>query len=105
MSEPRFTIQMTIRDRFGNIYHRAIGCDEALRISTRSVEELKSGLGLVGMEETISLMKTRELRRDVLVRTAEQLAHQLADTLADAEGWHDASRIEPAQKALGGEWK
>lgn len=103
---PRFTIELTIRDNYGmESYHHAIGCDQALRISTRAVEELKTGLGLVGMSNAIELMRTREMRRDLLRQAAVQLAEQMADRMQDAEGWHDTSRVEPARKALGGDWR
>lgn len=102
---PRFTIELTIRDNYSmESYHHAIGGGQALRISTRAVEELKAGIGLVGMSEAVQMMKTREMRRDLLLQAATQLAEQMADRMQDAEGWHDTSRIEPARKALGGRW-
>jgi hypothetical protein len=106
---PRFTIELTIRDNYSmESYHHAIGCDQALRISTRAVDDLKSGsslgVSLMGMAEAVTLMKTREMRRDLLRKAAVQLAEQTADRMQDAEGWHDESRIGPARKALGGEW-
>lgn len=105
MSEPRFTVQLTLSDKFGEArpIHLAIDVDEAMRISTRAVSEMK--LGLAGsMGATVQLMKKREFRRDVLVRLAEQLAKQMADLMEDAEGWHDESRAEPGRKLLGGSW-
>jgi hypothetical protein len=102
---PRFTIELTIRDNYSmESYHHAIGCDQALRISSRAVEEMKAGIGLVGMEDAVQMMKTREMRRDLLREAAIMLAGQTADRMQDAEGWHDASRIDPARKALGGRW-
>lgn len=108
--QPKFTIQMTIRDnQTGESYHHAVGCDEALRIGTRAVEDLKAGsfLGaaLMPMDAAVTLMKTREMRRDLLFHAAKMLAGQMADRMQDAEGWHDTSRIEPARKALGGDWR
>lgn len=101
---PRFTIELRIRDRFGEAdYVMAIGCDEALRISTRAVEELKFGL-CTGIAEAVGLMRTREMRRDLLRSAAKQLAGAMADRMEDAEGWHDPSRIELSRKALGGKW-
>jgi hypothetical protein len=104
---PRFTIELTIRDNYsGESYHHAVGCDEALRISSRAVEDLKAGasvgMALVPMEAAVTMMKTREMRRDILLRTAAMLAGQMADRMQDAEGWHDARRVEPARNALGG---
>jgi hypothetical protein len=107
--KPRFTIEMAIRDnQTGETYHHAVGCDQALRISTRAVEDLKVGsfLGaaLMPMDAAVTMMKAREMRRDLLFDAAKMLAGQMADRMQDAEGWHDASRIEPARKALGGHW-
>lgn len=103
---PRFTIELTIRDNYSmESYHHAIGCDQALRIRVRGVEELKAGIGLMGMDDAVQMMKTREMRRDLLREAAIQLAGQMADRMQDAEGWHDTSRIEPTRKALGGNWR
>ena len=107
--QPRFTIELTIRDNQGfDRYSHAIGCDEALRISARAVDDLKTGalrmLSPDPMSETIEMMRTREMRRDILMQVAERLAAQMADRMSDAEGWHDTSRIEPSRKALGGRW-
>ncbi len=107
---PRFTIELTIRDNYaGDVYRHAIGCDEALRANLRDVEDLKDGpeigCAFMTLDQTVSVMKKPEIRRDILKQTAVQLAGQMADRMQDAEGWHDASRIGPARKALGGSWR
>lgn len=102
MDGPRFTIELTIRDNYGfDRWSHAIGCDEALKISERAVGELKAGF-MPSMKATVQLMRTREVRRDLLMMAAEQLAAQMADRLEDSEGWHDPSRVEPAKRALKG---
>lgn len=103
--KPRFTIEMTIRDNYtGERWRHAIGCDEALSISARAVEDLRAGpvLGasLMSFNDAVELIRTKELRRVILRDTALRLSGQIADHLQDAEGWHDASRIEPARAAL-----
>lgn len=101
----RFTIELRIRDRFGEAnYAHAIDCDEALRISTRAVDEVKAGI-FGSMSDTVKLMRIREMRRQVLIETAKQLAGQMTDRMEDAEGWHDVSRIDTARAALGGRWE
>ena len=106
MSEkPRFTIQMTIRDNYGvDSWHHAIGCDDAMKISNREVDDLKMGpdlgVSLISFDAAVRILKTKELRRDILMMAAKQLAAGLADRLEDSEGWHDPSRIEPAKRAL-----
>lgn len=98
---PRFTLTLTLRD--GEGFQRpiswAIGVDQALRISWRAVEEMK--IGVAAMDQAVTLMHTREMRRRLLIQLAKQLASQMADRLEDAEGWHDPDRIEPAREALG----
>lgn len=107
MSNPRFVIEMQIRDQMGpDCYVLCIGCDEALRISSRDVGAMKTGdlrfTSLDPMRDTIPMMRAREMRRRILIQTAMQLANQMADRMEDAEGWHDPERIEPARQSLGG---
>jgi hypothetical protein len=101
----RFTIELVLRDRHGEQrpLMRAIDVDEAMRISSRAVGEMKLGVG--SLAQTVEMMRVREFRRDFLVEAARGLAAEMADLMADAEGWHDASRVEPARRALGGEWR
>jgi hypothetical protein len=102
MRGPRFTITLTITDNHGfDKWTHAIGCDEALSISERAVDEMKAGV-LPNMDGVVRIMKQREVRRELLVMAAERLAGQMADRLEDSEGWHDPSRIEPAKRALRG---
>ena len=100
MSKPRFMIELSIRDNYNHdSWHHAIGCDEALSISWRDVDDLKAGF-MPNMETAVTMMKQRTLRRDLLREAAVRLAMQVADRLEDSEGWHDSSRIEPARQAL-----
>ena len=109
--KPRFTLTLTLRDNQG--YQQplswAIRCDQALRISARAVEEMKMGadvgVSVISMDEAITMMRTKEMRRDLFKQIAEQLAGQMADAMEDAEGWHDPSRVEPSRRRLGGEWR
>lgn len=98
---PRFTIELSVRDNLGpDKWTHAIGCDNALSISNRVVDEVK--LGLVGsFSDTVQILRQKQMRRDILIRAAEQLAAQMADRLEDSEGWHDPSRVDPAKRALG----
>ena len=111
MSRPRFILKMVIEDGYQEQRPvvRAIGVDEALRISPRMVDDIKLtadlGVALVDAATAIQALKDRKMRRDVLVLLAKQLAGQLADQLEDAEGWHDESRVEPARAELGGDWR
>lgn len=99
--EPRFTIELSIHDNHGyESWHHAIGCDEALSISYRDVDDLKLGVLPGGMNNAVQMMKQRQMRRDLLIEAARRLAAQIADRLEDSEGWHDPSRVEPATRAL-----
>lgn len=100
---PRFTLTLSLQDNLSGAppLRMAMPCDDALRISARAVEELK--LGLTGsMQGAVSLMKTREMRKDLFVQIATRLGAQMAERLEDAEGWHDTGRIKPARASLGG---
>lgn len=106
----RFTLTLTLSD--GEGYEQPIswcvGCDDALRISTRAVDEMKMGASLgvstMGMDDVVTLIRTKKIRRKRFKEIALQLAGQMADRMEDAEGWHGVDRIEPARTALGGLW-
>lgn len=102
----RFTLQITLRDNHGyeQPLSMAIDLNDEVRISPRAVDEMKAGLS-GGMDQTVRLMKVREFRKSLFIRAAERLGALLAERMEDAEGWHDASRIEPARRQLGGVWR
>ena len=99
---PRFTLELTLRDRYGESIHMAIGLDDQVRIAPRAVDEMKAGLGT--FDSSITLMKVREFRKGLFIDAARRLGALLAERMEDAEGWHDTSRVEPARKQLGGRW-
>lgn len=102
---PRFTLQITLRDNhsFDPPLAMAIDLDpDTLRIAPRAVDEMKAGFGT--FDSTVRLMKVRQYRKDLFIHAAERLGALLAERMEDAEGWHDASRIEPAREQLGGRW-
>jgi hypothetical protein len=99
-----FTLILTLRDKRG--YERplemAVDLNQEVRIAPRAVDEMKLGFG--NMDSTVRLMKVREFRKHLFIHAAERLGALLAERMEDAEGWHDAERIEPARKQLGGTW-
>ncbi len=97
---PRFILQLTLRDNegFQRPIHMAVGVDESLRISSREVWMVKSGFD---MSSAVDLMRQRVMRKDLFIHYAENLGALLAERMEDAEGWHDASRVEPARAELG----
>lgn len=103
---PRFTLQLTLRDNHYSIdgpLCMAIDLDQEVRISPRAVDEMKIGIG--DFDGTVRMMKVREFRKDLFIQAANRLGALLAERMEDAEGWHDASRIEPAREQLGGKWR
>lgn len=109
MDRARFSFVLTLHDRYGTPLHMAVDLDQELRISTRAVDDLKVGadlgMPLMSFDGAVRLMKAREFRKDLFIRTAGRLAAQMAERMEDAEGWNDTSRIGPARKQLGGDWK
>jgi hypothetical protein len=101
----RFTLQITLRDNhsYEPPLHMAIDLNDEVRIASRAVSELKAGLA--DFDGAVRLMKVREFRKDLFIHCAERLGALLAERMEDAEGWHDAGRIEPARKQLGGTWR
>ena len=51
---------------------------------------------------TVETLRVRQFRRDLFISECKRLGMLLADTMEDSEGWHDASRIEPAKRSLKG---
>lgn len=107
----RFVIEMMIRDTqspWEVPVRMAMGVGPAMRISSRMVDDMKFGaeigVGLVGFDNVVEMIRTKELRRDALEKVAIRLARAMADRLEDAEGWHDPSRVDPARESLGGKW-
>lgn len=101
----RFTLEITLRDNhsYEPSLRMAIDLDQEVRIEPRAVDEMKAGFG--SFDGTVRLMKVREFRKNLFIRAAERLGALLAERMEDAEGWHDASRIEPARRQLGGVWR
>lgn len=50
----------------------------------------------------VEAIEARELRKGLFVGEARRLGQLLAERMEDAEGWHDASRIGPAEEELKG---
>ncbi len=101
----RFTLQIALRDNhsYEPPLHMAIDLNDEVRIASRAVDELKASL--VNFDGAVRLMKVREFRKDLFIRCAERLGALLAERMEDAEGWHDAERVAPARKQLGGVWR
>ena len=102
--KPRFTLAITLRDNHG--YEQplsfAVGLNDEVRIAPRAVDEMKTGFGR--FNSAVTLMRVKEFRKELFKQTARRLGALLAERMEDAEGWHDAERIETARRQLGGIW-
>lgn len=63
----------------------------------------KAAVAFLGMslDDVVSVLRRKEFRKDLFLGEATRLGALLAERMEDAEGWHDASRIEPAKRELG----
>jgi len=57
-------------------------------------------VGLDSFDDVVKTMKVREFRKDFFIRECKRIGALLAERMEDAEGWHDARRIEPAKRSL-----
>lgn len=117
---PRFTLVLTLQDRFGEPISMAVDLDDkCIRVSSRAVQDMKMEGELsrdarqrgvspfpssFTFNDVVHMIKTREFRKKLFIEAARRLGASLAERMEDAEGWHDESRIEPARAALGGRW-
>ncbi len=104
--EPKLTL--TFDAGFGESYSMCISLSEHVARQFSHIEPpMKHGIPwsngvtqLESFEQVVSILKTRELRKDVFMGECKRLGALLAERMEDAEGWHDVSRIEPAKHAL-----
>jgi hypothetical protein len=107
MSEPNWTLRLSLEGPFGERYQVAIGVDafeardSLVELTPPSPFDLM--VGAVSMDAVVKRIKKREIRHDILQKECVRLGEKLAQTMQDAEGWHDASRIEPSRRVLSGE--
>jgi len=67
-----------------------------------TVPWVTGSVALQSFDEVVEIMKVREFRKDFFIRECRRIGALLAERMEDAEGWHDASRIEPAKRELAG---
>jgi hypothetical protein len=103
-----FTLQIRLVDPFGKtLYVRAT------ELPIEVCSDMEHAVGLMrlshdlgvgswgGLEETITLMRRRQFRRDEFIRYARRMGAQMADFMEDKEGWHGRDRAESAHEYLG----
>lgn len=104
--QPKLT--MTFDAGFGDTYTMVIPLDEHTAMEVKDIYPpmdyvlpfVDGAVQLQSFDTVIKIMKRREFRKDLFVREARRLGALLAERMEDAEGWHDASRIEPAKQQL-----
>lgn len=98
-----WTLRLSLEGPFGERYQVAMPVD-AFAVRDRLVGLTPPHfLDMRSFEETVEVMKKRDIRHDILAAECQRLGRKLAQTMQDAEGWHDASRIEPSKRVLRGE--
>jgi hypothetical protein len=107
MKEPQWTLRLSLEGPSGERYQVAMGVD-AFTVREHLVdlnppEAFSLQSGMVAMDAVVERIRKREIRHDILRAECLRLGEKLAQTMQDAEGWHDASRIEPSKRILRGE--
>jgi hypothetical protein len=70
------------------------------RISPPDTALASFGIGST-FDQVVAVLRKKQFRKDLFQQEASRLGALLAERMEDAEGWHDASRIESARKQLG----
>src|SRR5882672_1444800 len=52
------------------------------------------------LDKTVTALKRKEFRKELFIAEATRLGALLVERKEDAEGWHDASRMDPARQQL-----
>jgi hypothetical protein len=88
-------------DEYGRV-HGAVRLElpeKAAYMGNRIADDMRAGV-FGSMEQSIEVLKVRELRRGLLSDAAMQAGYQLADFLQDREGWHGIDRQEARERAV-----
>jgi hypothetical protein len=100
-------LEVRMKDEAGRTI--AVVCNdlprEAAYMGKRIVDEMKLGVYWdpskpSPLEAVVSVLHVREFRRDLLARAAQTAGYQIADFLADREGWNGADRSEACERRV-----
>lgn len=100
MSEPQFTLRLTLEDPYGKSYSTAIPIDafdardRYVNLRPPSADPLLGMLSNQTMESVVQVMRKREYRKEDFEVAARRLARLLGERMEDEEGWHGVSRQE-----------
>lgn len=84
----------------GQDFSMAVKLDEQTARTFQRVASLRDMGPWEKFEQVVEVMRTKHLRKELFIAEATRLGTLLAERMEDAEGWHDASRIEPAKAQL-----
>jgi len=104
MMSDRWTLKLEMIGPHGERYAMAIGIGSDIANDIAQINppmRLPFGLGDT-FESTVRILRRKDLRKDLFRSEATRLGILLAERMEDAEGWHDASRIEPAKRQIEG---
>ena len=98
----QWTLLLVLKSSYGESYEVAMPTDAFMNGQYWIYQKPPSSFDIGGLEACIEKIKTREFRKELLRESCKLLGEKLAQTMQDAEGWHDASRIDPARRVLKG---
>ena len=91
-------LEMSMIGPYGERYTMRLNLDQ---ITAREAHHIPPPApGFVRFDDAVEILKRREFRKDLFTEAAQRLGTLLAERMEDAEGWHDASRQEPAKAEL-----
>ena len=95
------SLKLTFDSGRGEQYTMAIELSEDVASDIEKLPPIADrGPVMDSFEEAIEVLRMKQFRKDLFVGQARNLGALLAERMEDAEGWHDASRIEPARREL-----
>ncbi len=91
-------LEMSMIGPYGERFTMAVKLDG---ITAREISHIAPPVtGIAHFTEAVDILKRREYRKDLFIEAARRIGALLAERMEDAEGWHDASRQEPAKAEL-----
>lgn len=100
----QWTLTLTLKSSLDESYQVSIPTDAFTGEGRYWISQSPpSILDMGGLEYSVQKFRTREFRRHILKQSCLLLGEKLAQTMQDAEGWHDTSRIEPSRRLLQGD--
>lgn len=95
--EPRWTLILTFRGSYGESYSQAVEISpdiatEIARIRVPSPFDFHPNRS--ALEQTIEVLRMKQLRKDLFTDEATHLGILLAERMEDKEGWHGMDRAD-----------